>query len=73
MPVLRVEMPAKLEFLLYQQMFLNIERIIIIIFFKQIILNLGLGPFFRHWWGQSPINFFYVALSWFCFKAPGQH
>ena len=27
MPVLRVEMPVKLEFLLYRRMFLNIERI----------------------------------------------
>ena len=26
MPVLRVEMPAKFKFLLYQRMFFNIER-----------------------------------------------
>ena len=34
MPVLRIEMPAKLEFLLmYRRMFLNIERIFYALFF----------------------------------------
>ena len=33
MPVLRVEMPAKLELLLYQRMFFNIERIFLFFFY----------------------------------------
>ena len=43
MPVLRVEMPAKFEFLLYRRMFLNIERIFDVFFIKKLELELNIG------------------------------
>ena len=62
MPVLRIEMLAKFEFLLYRRMFLNIERnFYVFVFFIKNKTNLGSGSFFRHWRGRSPILFVYVA------------
>ena len=61
MPVLRVEMPAELEFLLYRRMFLNIERNFYGFFKIKNKNNLGSGPFFRHGRGRLPISFLYVA------------
>ena len=41
--VLRIEMPAKLEFLLYRRMFLNIERIFYVLFLRYKIKKKELG------------------------------
>ena len=47
MPVLHIEMPAKLDILLYQWMFLSIERVFYVFILNKKCKKIWVGPVFQ--------------------------